>query len=343
MSQTKMLKEILEQPELIQHCLEVNQDKIQKIGEEIRAFAPASILFTARGTSLHSAVYGEYLFQLHCHIPTMLATESVFTVYDETVDLSHTLVIAISQSGKGLDNRKVLEKAKEKGAFTLAITNTPNSPVDEMAEHHIYTEVGLAESGAATKTYTATMTVLTKLVEAITQTELISNQAIINSIEEGIRYQQEMKEWAEDFHDTDFAITIARGKSFSLAREVALKLEETCQFPVLAYPASEFCHGPLSIVKEGTPVILFAVDSKTNPDLSRVLGYLSELAANTYLITNEEKIAEKSENAIILKGNDFETMFSAIVLLQLFSCYTATNRGTLQDHYEVLKGKTTTF
>ena len=123
MNDTVMLKEIHETLERIPECSKYNEENLKEITEAIKNFKPDNIVIVARGTSLHSAMYAKYLLEIYYKIPVSLAAKSVFTVYDTDMNLSKSLVIAISQSGKGKDITKAIEKAYKSGALTIGITN----------------------------------------------------------------------------------------------------------------------------------------------------------------------------------------------------------------------------
>ena len=55
--------------------------------------------------------------------------------------MDKTLVIAISQSGKGKDIFEVVKKANEKGALTLSITNNEKSIVAIESKYDLYNNV----------------------------------------------------------------------------------------------------------------------------------------------------------------------------------------------------------
>ena len=80
---------------------------------------------------------------------------------------------------------------------------------------------------------------------------------------------------------------------------------ETCLVPVIPYKASEFCHGPLASTSSKTPVVLFAVDDKTNAKtLKEVVTYLKDTQAKTYVVTNDKEIADIADMAIMIDESE---------------------------------------
>lgn len=344
MNDTNMLKEIREVTAL-ENCIEKNKEIIPAIAKEIKEFNPKNFMIVARGTSTHGGIFGKYFLELHYKKPVEMADPSIFTVYDSNMDLSNTCVIAISQSGKGYDVSTVLKKAKESGAYTFAITNNPNSLVAEATDKHIFNEIGETNAGAATKGFTTTLYILTKLALCLSgEEDSLDDNKYIESVKSALELYEDIKPMANELTSMDMGFSIARGYSYSLAKEFALKVMETLLVPVIPYKASEFCHGPLASTSSKTPVVLFATDDKTNEDIKKVVTYLKDTKAKSYVITNNKEIADISDMAIMI--NETESIYAfyqAAIIMQLLSCEMAFIKGTYQDHVPVLKGRTNTF
>ena len=143
--------------------------------------------------------------------------------------------------------------------------------------------------------------------------------------------------------NVDGQVKFFDSNGFVLSYEKGLKASKKMVEDII-YKASEFCHGPLASTSSKTPVILFAIDDKTNPDIKRVITYLKDTKAKTYVITNDKEIAYSSDMAIMI--NETESIYAfyqAVILMQLLSCEMAFLKGTYQDHVPVLKGRTNTF
>src|SRR6266516_7171848 len=150
--------EIASQPDVVKRILEDETRHIEKIVEHIPAFDYA--LIAARGSSDHAATYAKYAWTTLAGYPVALAAPSLLTIYKATPRLSGALVVGISQSGQSPDITAVLEEGKRQGRPTLAITNEGTSPLAAIADHVIELHAGPERSVAATKTYTAQLTVM---------------------------------------------------------------------------------------------------------------------------------------------------------------------------------------
>ena len=339
MKETVMLSEIKAQPELIKRCMNTNRELIKEIGQKIKEFKPTNILIAARGTSLHSGMLAKYLFQLYYHLPVSIATPSVFTVYDGEVDLSKTLVIAISQSGKGKDICKVVEKANKCNAFTLGITNTKGSIIANECKYNLWNDVDEAVSYAATKTYTSSLYLLISLIYELTGNDdlKLEDEKVINALNEGLSHYEEIKQLAPVLKDAENTLVMARGKDLSLAMELALKIKETSHYPVHAYPCSEFYHGPIVMVSEKTPTILFGIDKVTNDNIVKMIKDLKYLNAKTIAFTNNKEIKNEADYALYYDVEDKYAIFTSAIMLQLFTNELSVLRGNNPDFHKVLE------
>lgn len=340
MNNTTMFKEIYETIERIPECSKYNEQALKDIAKAVKEFKPNNIMIVARGTSLHSAMYAKYLLEIYYKLPVSLASKSVFTVYDTDMDLSKTLVIAISQSGKGKDITRAVTKARQNGALTVAITNELDSDTYKASEYNLYCNVNKAVAYAASKTYTSTMYLITRLAYELTGCEKIhlDDNKLIDSLKKGTSHLDEIRNLVKKYEHIDDLFVLGRGIPYSLAMECGLKIKETCHFHVSTYPASEFYHGPIIMSNKDIPTICFALDKVTNKDMQKMLCDLNKLEVNTLVITNDKALVENANESIYIdEENDLYAMFEAIIILQLFACELSVLRGQNPDFMEVLE------
>jgi Glucosamine 6-phosphate synthetase, contains amidotransferase and phosphosugar isomerase domains len=151
---SKMLQEIREQPAALERTLRQELKSFERLRRHFSRHPPRLIVLAARGTSDNACQFGRYLIEITTGIPVALAAPSVTTLYHASLRLEDTLVVAISQSGESTDTNVVLEQAKERGAFTVGITNESASTLARLAHHAVHVRAGKERSVAATKTYT---------------------------------------------------------------------------------------------------------------------------------------------------------------------------------------------
>ncbi len=156
-----MAAEIAEQPEVWRRLLADGPAAgIDAAADAIRRSRPRAVLFVARGTSDHAALYAKYLVEIRHGLPAGLVSPSTMTAYGARPDLRDVLMIGVSQSGGSPDLVRSLEVAREQGALTVAVTNDATSALAKTAHEHVDVLAGRERSVAATKSYTAQLLAL---------------------------------------------------------------------------------------------------------------------------------------------------------------------------------------
>ena len=85
---------------------------------------------------------------------------SLTVYYDAKLDLSDSVVIALSQSGETPDVVEYVKRARGKGAFTVAITNGAESSLADAADATLALAAGPERAVAASKTFLNTLAAL---------------------------------------------------------------------------------------------------------------------------------------------------------------------------------------
>ena len=255
--QTLMHAEAAEAAEVAQRQLDGLGGQIERLGRTLREFDPSLVITCARGSSDHAATFGKYLVETRVRTPVASFAPSTSSIYGTNWrKLEGTLFLAISQSGKSPDLIASARAARDAGAFVVAIVNDAESPLAEVAEGTIPMLAGPERSVAATKSFIASLLVLSHVVQAWTQDDHLGA---------GLRDSPALlsKAWGLDWTPALSALrsatnlyVIGRGLSLGIAQEAALKLKETCGLHAEAYSAAEVWHGPMAIVGEGFPVLM---------------------------------------------------------------------------------------
>ncbi len=287
---TGMAADIAEQPAGYARLLDPAQlDGIAAVARQIVAWQPKHVVFTARGTSDHAALYAAYLTEIRLGLPAGLASPSATTVYGARPDLSGALVIGVSQSGGSEDLVEVVKRARESGAHTLAVTNNPDSPLASAAELHIDVAAGHERAVAATKTYTAELLALLLLVEAVRgggavpEEELVQLRALPGQAET-VLADPTARELAARYRFAARVVTTGRGYAYPTARETALKLMETSYLAALAFSGADLLHGPLAMTAPDVPVLAVVGSGPGGDSMREVIGKLGERGAEVVTV-----------------------------------------------------------
>ncbi|WAL66225.1 SIS domain-containing protein [Amycolatopsis cynarae] len=272
-----MAAEIAEQPAVLAGLVERHAE-FAEAAARIAARPPRFALLAARGSSDHAAIYAKYLIEVLLGLPAGLVSPSTVTLYGARPDLRDVLLISVSQSGGSPDLVEFTTTARKQGALTVAVTNTPASPLAAAAELAVGIGAGTERAVAATKTYSATLLALYLLVDAVrggdgsTAAELgpLAERALEVPVQRAI----------DRYRFADRIITTARGYSYATALEAALKLAETSYLATRAYSAADLLHGPVAAVDAETAVLAVTGAGRGGAAMQDVLAAVAERGAD---------------------------------------------------------------
>ncbi len=326
--------EIAQQPAVIERLLSEGA-ATAAAAKAIADFNPVFACIAARGTSNNAAHYAQYMFGGMLGTPVMLATPSLHTVYGTAPDLSRALVIGISQSGEAEDVRAVLRDANQQGALTLAITNFEDSPLAQTAKYHLPLLAERELSVAATKTYTAQLTVIAMLTSALTGSEVMRKElsALPKLAAQALSLCEEITAWAQRYRTINRLVTLGRGLNYATAREVSLKVKELSYIASEGYSEANFRHGPIAAIDCGHPVILVAPQGKTLAGMVDMCQRLNEMRAETLIISNNSDLLGQGTQAMTIPATpEWLSPIPAVMPGQIFALQQALARGYEVDN-----------
>lgn len=318
--ETYMLKEIHEEAEVIKKTSEASIDfDITKYDE---------IDIVACGSAYHAGLVGKYMIEKLCNIKVNVCIASEYQ-YDKHFYKGKTLVIAISQSGETADTKKCVNIANDMGVDTLGIVNVKGSSIARICKHVIYTLAGPEIAVATTKAYLAQITTLILLAvknskEKINTEDLQKLPYYIETL-----INKDYTSLANMLMTKDDIYFIGRGIDYALCMEGSLKLKEISYIHSEAYAAGELKHGTISLISEGTPVIVVAISDELYLKTISNAKEVKARGAYVILVTDKEVINEGVYDELISIPKVTEELrpILTIIPLQLISYEVAKLRG----------------
>lgn len=346
-----MLKEIHEQPAVVQRTLE---GRLSPNGVLVQAFGPqAAELFAkvrnvqivACGTSYHAGMVARYWLEELAGIPCQVEVASEFR-YRKVVVQPDTLFVTISQSGETADTLAALRNAKELGFLaSLAICNVGISSLVRESDLTLLTQAGREIGVASTKAFTTQLVglllltlslgqvrgTLAKGVEATLVEEL---RRLPTRLGEALAMDSTVEKIAELFAEKNHTLFLGRGAQFPVAMEGALKLKEISYIHAEAYPAGELKHGPLALVDNDMPVVTVAPNNELLEKLKSNLQEVRARGGQLIVFADEKAGMTNGEGTHVVHMPHIHDILSPILYtipLQLLSYYVAVLKGTDVD------------
>lgn len=250
---TYMLKEICETPLACENTLRY-LSTLNFPTESINLEKFNSLVIIGCGTAYHAGLYAKELAVNLLGIDARCITSSEFLIDKSHLD-EKTLVIALSQSGETADTIYGIKKAKEKGAYIIALTNVPFSTVTTLSDFCLTTRAGAEIAVAATKSYSTQLValqyIINKLKEGTTPLETHKLSKDINNV---LKYKNFLFDFVNN-NSFDNFFFIGKGSDYQTALEGALKVKEIAYCYCDATPSGEIKHGPLAMVDKRTLVV----------------------------------------------------------------------------------------
>ena len=342
-----MLKEIFEQPKTVADCMRgrINADegwiKVGGVQNLFQSFSEARrIIIAACGTSWHSGLIGEYLFEELARISVEVEYASEFRYRNPIID-EKDMVIAISQSGETRDTMAAIEMAKEKGAMLYGIVNSVGSSIARITDAGSYIHAGPEIGVASTKAFTGQVTLLTMMaihlgyqkgtIPRSYYLQLLDElKKIPSKIEAILQKDAQIKYIANEMKDSTNALYLGRGYNFPVALEGALKLKEISYIHAEGYPAAEMKHGPIALIDENMPVIVIATNKSIHEKIFSNIQEVKSRKAKVIAIVNEgdEAVKALADHIIEIPVTDEPlTPLLSVIPLQLLSYHIALMRG----------------
>jgi glucosamine--fructose-6-phosphate aminotransferase (isomerizing) len=330
-----MWNEILEQPQVLNKCMEANRQVIIDLAKTIKDRNVDFACFAARGSSDHAGIYGKYIFEILLGMPVAMAAPSVFTIYERELNLTNKLVVGISQSGKAEDVLEVLKKTKQCGAITVSITNDCSSPLALLSDFHLYCNAGIEKSVAATKTFSSQMFILALLATEISKNTELKKE--LHSISENINkifeISDSMSLKVERYRFMEECFILSRGVNYSVAMEAALKIQETSYVRARAYATSDFHHGPFAMVQKDTAVIVFAPQGPSLENNKEMIRKIKKMEGEVITVSNDKDTLKMGNNSFEIPQtkNDIISPFYNVITSQMFACKLSLTKGLNPD------------
>lgn len=342
-----MHKEIFEQPKAISDCLRGRLDvdsgtiTLGGIKDVMEKIADAKrLVIAACGTSWHSGIVGEYLFESLAKVSVEVEYASELR-YKESLIGEGDVMIVISQSGETADTLAALRQAKENGALVIGVVNVVGSSIARETDAGVYIHAGPEIGVASTKAFTGQVTVLTLMAIKLAQfkgtiseekaNKLIRELSKIPSkIEQILEKSSELDEVSNLFSYAPNFLYLGRSFGFPVALEGALKLKEISYIHAEGYPAAEMKHGPIALIDEMMPVVVIAGTNHTN---DKMVSNIEEVRARkgriiSIITEGNEEVENLSEFSFSVPETEDElSPLLTVIPLQILSYNIAVNRG----------------
>lgn len=314
-----MLKELYEQPQAIINTIkslpaQFEEQSKKQVSHDLAQIE--QIHFVACGTSRHTCLIAQHFFSFIVNIKTTVHLSSEF-VHERLFDTPNTWYIFVSQSGETADTLHALRRIKkETMARTMAIVNVASSTLAREVDLVLCTKAGPEVAVASTKTFTASVALLYWLSNKCAhKKELLNNDEFDNVANQLTHASNVLQQSLDNYRDAitfslasklidaPYYIFLGRHLGHTLAKEAALKAQELAYMPALAVAAGELKHGPLALIEDGLPVIIFS--SQDSEVYKKIISNVQEVKARgayvlAIIFIGQDELATLADKSFII-------------------------------------------
>jgi len=270
-----MLKEIMEQPQAVASAMRGRVNfETRRVDLPDFPLSPQEIADLDRvmiigcGTSLNAAQVGRHLVERYSGLPAEAESASEFRYRDPYIG-PRTLVVSIGQSGETADTVAAMQMVKDKGGKLITICNSEGSQASRIADGTLYMRAGIEIGVASTKTFVASLTILTLLAIFLGQSrgvlDTAKRQELVDGLAQAPRLLGDLvanggvyQYLAQEYAQFDNFLFLGRGMNAPIAAEGALKLKEISYIHAEGYPAGEMKHGPIALIDNAMATVALA-------------------------------------------------------------------------------------
>ncbi len=338
------LKEIYEQPQTVREALKAQEKYLDLLTEFLDR--GKDVFLVAAGTSYNACIAASYMFSKIARLTTIPVIASEFIEnYGRSIGID-SIILAVSQSGETADVLAAVDHARMTAATILTVTNVVGSTLTRVSRAYVLQNSGPEIGVAATKTFTAQLTVLAQLALRLARKRGKLAQYEIDELEEELRKLPElveralaisdkpMRNLAKELANARSIFFLGRGISYATALEARLKVMELSYIPCIAYPAGESKHGPISVIEDGYPVFFIAPSDSTRRHIMGNIMEMKARGAKIYCVGTEgdNELRENVDWWLGLpKVHEILSPIIYVIPFQFLAYYLALERGLDPD------------
>ena len=322
------LKEIYEQPDVILKSGETTVEGIDKAVEYIKN--AKNIYITGSGTSYNAALIAKQILSKYVKIKAEPIIASELQFAPDTIE-ENSVFIAISQSGESADVLEAVRIAKKLNCKIISIVNLLTSSLTRKGDVVLGMNCGPEIGVAATKSFTAQLVILYKIVQKLSGNITIDFKLFSESISKTIQDTTKIQKIAQELKNVSDIYILGRGINYPIAIESALKLKELTYIHAEGIAGGELKHGPLALMDTNVFVIIINPNDSTYTD---TLTTAREIKVRGAKIIGVSDIESDIYDYWIEIPKIHEILYpiSEIIPIQLLAYYAALEKDTDPDY-----------
>ena len=319
---------ILESKQAVRDIVNQQEDIFNTTVDYILNKKIDQIYIIGSGTSYHAAVAAKPIIEKVLGIKVFQSYPIDFK--DELIFNKNTLVIGISHAGMSASTIAGLDKARNEGFATIAVTAEKDTPILKHADQQLFIEMPIEYAGPKTKGYICSIVtlVILGLKVALKQNRISQDiyddyiKRMLKSSDNIPLIAEKAQEWyqnnKQDFLKCRRLYIIGYENCISAMLEGTLKISESVRYSTQCYELEEFMHGIYHCIDQDTYMFYLGSGGQYFNRAIQLKRYFEEERnAHCFLISNENNNIQDFYFPFT-NDKDF-TVMEYVVPLQVFA------------------------
>jgi glucosamine--fructose-6-phosphate aminotransferase (isomerizing) len=248
------------------------------------------IVFVGMTSAAYLCHPAEHFLCSHGRLATVMQASDA--LHSQLPALRQANVVINSRSGETAEIIKLAETFRKEEVPFLAITNEPESPLAQLADHILWTHShkdDLVSINIITAMMTATLILAAEslgLSDAIKPSLTRLPQLMKAAVDSAWKQADELLAL---FRDISPIYLLHRGASKGAANCARLVLEEVARRPAIAMESGEFRQGPIEVVESGFGAMVYILPGAAGELNCRLAADITVNAGSVYMIGSNDR------------------------------------------------------
>jgi len=319
-------KSIMDTPQILEACLSKQvQDQVEHVADQIASLQPQRVLFSGTGSSGYAGIAHAHAFEQIATLPASWHVTTELGAYPPLTLGPESVLIITSHSGRTPGDLPVVKLARERGAYTVGITDIQESPLAQIVDDTIIGPGGPKVEMPATRTYDAAMFRVFELATAIAQR--------MGHEEAAFQYEQALTQMprilrrfldefssraplvAQDLADCSAYFVISAGPNMSTAYEGALALLQSTGVAAQGFYVEEILHGAIQALTAQMCMVAIAAPGPLQARILQVAQAARIIGARVVTIAPVGIEPLGADDLSILMPSDVPELFTPLLYI----------------------------
>jgi len=297
-------------PDMLEACLaEPIRGCVEHVADCLAGRAPRRAFCVGTGSSGYASIVHARALEELAGLSSSAHVTSELDAYPPAHMGPESVLILTSHSGRTMGDLRVVERARQAGAYTVGVTDIQDSPLAQAVDDTIVGPGGPKAELPATRTYTAAMFRTLQLAASLAGR--LDGSDVTAAFEQDLRefphvlrafldrFSAQAGLYVDRLAGVEQYFVIGAGPNMSTACEGALVLLQSTDAAAQAFQVEEMLHGPIQALRPGACVVAVAAPGPLQERILRSAQACHAIGATVLTIAPEDTAGLEDAGVLI--------------------------------------------